>query len=103
MITDAGQKYTYAKIEVVISDSENSVFNFTAIEGDVLEGGKILKIDIELKIEVSAEGKSILKIKFVYYTDDFKLPEEYIKAVHENIIALYKAVEKYIIIHPNYA
>ncbi|KAL3505673.1 hypothetical protein ACH5RR_031055 [Cinchona calisaya] len=96
-----GSQYKYAKHHVDEVDKENFVYKYTVVEGDAL-GDVIEKITYEVKILPSADGGSISKNTSTYYTKgDAKITEEDIKAGKEKAAALFKALEAYLLAHPD--
>lgn len=76
-------------------------YNYTLIEGDALVE-KLEKITYEIKFEQAPDGGSISKVTSKYYTvGDFKLDEDEIKAGKERVLAMYRAVEAYLIQNPD--
>ncbi|KAL0302813.1 UNVERIFIED_CONTAM: Major allergen Pru ar 1 [Sesamum angustifolium] len=76
-------------------------YGYTLIEGDSL-GANLEKITYEVKFEQSADGGSISKVTSKYYTvGDFTLKEDEVKAGKERVLAMYKAVEAFLIQNPD--
>nr|GLL41117.1 major allergen Pru ar 1-like [Ipomoea trifida] len=81
-------------------NEETLTYKYTLVEGDALLD-QLEKITYEVKFEKTAEGGSISKVTSKYYTvGDFKMKEEEIKAGKERVLAMYKAVEAYLIQNP---
>ena len=71
------------------------------IEGDVLSD-ILEKISYETKIVASPDGGSILKSTSKYHTKgDQEIKEEQVKAGKEKASGLFKAVEGYLLAHPD--
>ena len=89
------------KYQIDELSEEKLTYNYTLIEGDALVD-KLEKITYEVKFEQSPDGGSFSKVTRKYYTKgDFKLNEEEIKAGKEKVLAMYKAVEAYLLQNPN--
>ncbi|XP_073155443.1 major allergen Pru ar 1-like [Henckelia pumila] len=96
-----GSPIKYVKYRVDELDQETLTYGYTLIEGDSLVD-KLEKITCNVKFEQSPDGGSILKVTSTYYTTgDFTLKEEEVKAGKEKVLAMYKAVEAYLIQNPN--
>ena len=77
------------------------IYKYTVAEGDALVD-KLQKITYEAKFEQAPDGGSICKVTSTYYTEgDFILNEAELKAGKERILAMYKAVEAYLIQNPD--
>jgi len=75
-------------------------YKYTLIEGESLNKD-LEKVTYEVKFESSPDGGSISKVTSNYYTKgDLKLNEEEIKAGKEKVVAIYKAVETYLVQNP---
>ncbi len=71
------------------------------IEGDVVSG-IIEKISYEIKIVASPDGGSLLKSTSKYHTKgNHEIKEEEVKAGKEKAAGLFKAVEAYLLAHPD--
>ena len=82
-------------------DQANFTYNYSVIEGDAIS--EILeKISYEIKIVASPDGGSILKSTSKYHTKgDHEIKEEQIKAGKEKAAGFFKAVEAYLLSHPD--
>ncbi|XP_051152834.1 major strawberry allergen Fra a 1-2-like [Andrographis paniculata] len=82
-------------------DEKTFTYKYTLVEGDSLVD-KLEKISYEVKFEQSADGGSISKVTSKYHTKgDFTLKEEEVKAGKERVLAMYKAVEAYLLKNPD--
>jgi hypothetical protein len=82
-------------------DHANFKYCYSVIEGGPL-GNTLEKISYQIKIVAAHDGGSILKITSEYHTKgDCKLDEEEIKAGKEKAAGLFKAVEGYLLAHPD--
>jgi hypothetical protein len=82
-------------------DQTNFSYRYSVIEGDALSD-KLEKINYEIKIVASPDGGSILKSISKYHTKgDHELKEEQIKAGKEKFSGIFKAVEGYLLAHPD--
>ncbi|OMO58400.1 hypothetical protein COLO4_34686 [Corchorus olitorius] len=82
-------------------DKENFSYSYTVMEGDALMN-TVEKICNEIKIEATSNGGSICKNKCTYYTiGDIEIKEEEIKAGKEKALAIFRAIEEYILHYPN--
>ena len=71
------------------------------IEGDALSD-ILEKISYQTKIVASPDGGSILKSTSKYHTKgDHEIKEEQVKAGKEKASGLFKAVEGYLLAHPD--
>ncbi|XP_059458042.1 major strawberry allergen Fra a 1.05-like [Corylus avellana] len=98
---DEGSPFNYIKQKVEEIDQANFSYRYSVIEGDALSD-KLEKINYEIKIVASPDGGSILKSISKYHTiGDHELKDEQIKAGKEKASGLFKAVEGYLLAHPN--
>lgn len=82
-------------------DQENCKYCYTVFEGDSL-GDAVEKICYETKIVASSDGGSIVKSSSKYHTKgDSQIKEEQVQAGKEKALALFKAIESYILAHPD--
>ncbi|XP_027771452.1 major allergen Pru ar 1-like [Solanum pennellii] len=87
-------------IEVQGDGGAGSIKTINFPDGDGLVDN-LEKITYDVKFEQSADGGSISKVTSSYYTvGDFKLKEEEIKAGKEKVLAMFKAVEAYLLQNP---
>ncbi|GMY27858.1 major allergen Pru ar 1-like [Fagus crenata] len=96
-----GSQFKYVKHRIDEVDQANFTYNYSVIEGDAIS--EILeKISYEIKIVASPDGGSILKSTSKYHTKgDHEIKEEQIKAGKEKAAGLFKAVEAYLLSHPD--
>ncbi|PHT47482.1 Major allergen Pru ar 1 [Capsicum baccatum] len=81
-------------------NEDTYTYKYTLIEGEGLVDN-LEKITYDVKFEQSADGGSISKVTSSYYTvGDFKLKDEEIKAGKEKVLAIFKAVEAYLLQNP---
>ncbi|XP_040999888.1 major allergen Pru av 1-like [Juglans microcarpa x Juglans regia] len=96
-----GSQYKYVKHRTDAIDEANFTYAYSVIEGDAL-ADKIEKISYETKIVASHEGGSILKsISHYHSKGDHEIKEEDVKAGKEKASGLFKAVEGYLLAHPD--
>ncbi|XP_062176059.1 major pollen allergen Bet v 1-M/N-like [Alnus glutinosa] len=96
-----GSHFKYMKHKVDEIDHANFKYCYSVIEGGPL-GNTLEKISYQIKIVAAHDGGSILKITSEYHTKgDCKLDEEEIKAGKEKAAGLFKAVEGYLLAHPD--
>ncbi|XP_062176065.1 major pollen allergen Bet v 1-M/N-like [Alnus glutinosa] len=96
-----GSHFKHMKHKVEEIDHANFKYCYSVIEGGPL-GNTLEKISYQIKIVPGHDGGSILKITSEYHTKgDCKLDEEEIKAGKEKAAGLFKAVEGYLLAHPN--
>ncbi|KAG6731695.1 hypothetical protein I3843_01G134400 [Carya illinoinensis] len=96
-----GSQFKYVKHRIDAIDEANCAYNYSVIEGDALSG-IIEKISYEIKIVASPNGGSILKNISHYHTKgDHEIKEEHVKAGKDKAAGLFKAVEAYLVAHPD--
>ncbi|KAI3469649.1 hypothetical protein Pfo_026312 [Paulownia fortunei] len=96
-----GSPIKSVKYRVDELNEETLTYGYTLFEGDSLVD-KLEKITYYVKFEQSPDGGSISKVTSTYYTvGDFTLNEEEVKAGKERVVAMYKAVEAYLIQNPD--
>ncbi|KAK6145997.1 hypothetical protein DH2020_019866 [Rehmannia glutinosa] len=96
-----GSPLKCVKYRVDELNEKTFTYGYTLIEGDSLVD-KLEKITYEVKFEESADGGSISKVTSKYFTvGDFSLKEEEVKAGKEKVLAMYKAVEAFLIQNPD--
>ncbi|PIM98037.1 hypothetical protein CDL12_29486 [Handroanthus impetiginosus] len=96
-----GSPLKSVKYHVDELNEKTLTYGYTLIEGDALVD-KLEKITYEVKFEESGDGGSISKVTSKYYTvGDFTLKEEEVKAGKERVLAMYKAVEAFLIQNPD--
>lgn len=82
-------------------DKENFTCKYSIVEGDALMG-MLESISYVVKIEASPEGGSICQTSSTYYTKgDIQIAEEQIKSGKERALAMFKAVEAYLLANPD--
>ncbi|XP_065638468.1 major allergen Pru av 1 [Quercus suber] len=90
-----------AKHRTDVLDPENFTYSFSVIEGDALFD-KLEKISTETKIVASPDRGSIVKTTSKYQTKgDIQLPDEQIREGKEKASRLFRAVEAYLVAHPD--
>ncbi|KAG2726987.1 hypothetical protein I3760_01G138900 [Carya illinoinensis] len=96
-----GSQFKYVKHKIDEVDHTNFTYGYSIIEGDALSN-IIEKISYEIKIVASPDGGSILKSTSHYHTiGDHEIKEEQVKAGKEKAAGLFKAVEGYLLAHPD--
>ncbi|KAK4434068.1 Major allergen Pru ar 1 [Sesamum alatum] len=96
-----GSPFKCVKYRVDVLDEKTFTYGYTLIEGDSL-AANLEKITYEVKFEQSTDGGSVSKVTSKYYTlGDFTLKEEEVKAGKERVLAMYKAVEAFLIQNPD--
>ncbi|PIN13408.1 hypothetical protein CDL12_13977 [Handroanthus impetiginosus] len=96
-----GSPFKYVKYHVDELNEETFTYGYTLVEGDSMDD-KLEKITYNVKFEQSSDGGSISKVTSKYYTTgDFTLKEEEVKAGKERVLAMYKAVEAFLIENPD--
>ncbi|KAG9459521.1 hypothetical protein H6P81_004029 [Aristolochia fimbriata] len=91
----------YVKDRVEVMDDEKYLFKYSAIEGGSLLGAKVSSLQFELTIEASPGGGSISKLKVDYDAIDGATGvEEEVAKVKEGVTGMVKAVEAYLLAHP---
>ncbi|XP_040999890.1 major allergen Pru av 1-like [Juglans microcarpa x Juglans regia] len=95
-----GSQYKYVKHKVEKIDHANFSYSYSLIEGDAL-GDILEKISYEIKL-VAHEAGSIVKSTSHYHTKgDHEIKEEHVKAGKEKAAGLFKAIEGYLVAHPD--
>ncbi|CAI9098670.1 OLC1v1035355C1 [Oldenlandia corymbosa var. corymbosa] len=95
-----GSQYKSVKHHVEELDKENYVYKYSIVEGDVLQD-ELEKISYEVHMVPSADRGSICKNKSTYFSKgNAQISQDDIKAGKEKAITIFKAVEAYIIAHP---
>ncbi|KAK4586583.1 hypothetical protein RGQ29_023653, partial [Quercus rubra] len=93
-------KFKYAKHRIDALDPENCTYSFSVIEGDALTD--IASVSTEMKFVASPDGGSIMKSTTKYQTKgDFQLKEEQVQATIDKATGHFKAVEAYLLAHPD--
>ncbi|KAI9123015.1 hypothetical protein K1719_005904 [Acacia pycnantha] len=93
-------KYVVERVEAV--DESNYVYNYSVVEGSALPEG-VEKITFETKIEEAANGGSLGKASFTYFTKTDAPPsDDIIASAKAQGSGLFKAVEAYLLAHPEY-
>ena len=97
----SGSQFKYVKHRIDEVDHENFTYGYSVIEGDAL--GEVLeKISYEIKIVASPDGGSVLKSNSKYHTKgEHEIKEEQVKAGKEKAAGLFKAIEAYLLAHPD--
>ncbi|GMY27834.1 stress and pathogenesis-related protein [Fagus crenata] len=96
-----GSQFKYVKHRIDEVDHANFSYGYSVIEGDVVSG-IIEKISYEIKIVASPDGGSLLKSTSKYHTKgNHEIKEEEVKAGKEKAAGLFKAVEAYLLAHPD--
>ncbi|KAB1213907.1 Major allergen Pru ar 1 [Morella rubra] len=95
-----GSQFKYVKHRIDEVDEANFTYGYCMIEGDAL-GDTIEKICYEIKIVASPDGGSVLKTTSKYHTKgSHEIKEEHVKAGKEKAAGIFKAVEAYLLAHP---
>ena len=90
-----------AKHRTDVLDPENFTYSFSVIEGGVLSD-RLESVSTETKFVASPDGGSIVKSTSKYQTKgDFQLTDEQIRGGKEKISGVFKAVEAYLVAHPD--
>ncbi|KAK9992178.1 hypothetical protein SO802_027163 [Lithocarpus litseifolius] len=96
-----GSQFKQAKHRTDVLDPENFTYSFSVIEGDALFD-KLENVSTETKIVASPDGGSIVKSTSKYQTKgDFQLTDEQIRVGKEKASGVFKAVEAYLVAHPD--
>ncbi|KAG6664224.1 major allergen Pru ar 1-like [Carya illinoinensis] len=96
-----GSQFKYVKHKIDEVDHANFTYGYSVIEGDALSD-VLEKISYKIKIVASSEGGSILKTISNYHCKgDHEIKEEQVKAGKEKAAGLFKAVEGYLVAHPD--
>ncbi|KAB1213912.1 Major allergen Pru av 1 [Morella rubra] len=95
-----GSQFKYVKHKIDEVDQVNFKYSYSLIEGDAL--GEVLeKITYETTFVPSPDGGCILKSTSKYHTKGgHEIKEEQVKAGKEKAAGLFKAVEAYLVAHP---
>lgn len=97
----AGTHINHLKHRIDAVDEEKLTYSYTVIEGDDLLG-KIESISYEIKFEASPDGGSKCTNSIKYHPKaGAQINEEEIKAGKEKAMAVYRAVEAYLLANPN--
>ncbi|XP_050239874.1 major allergen Pru ar 1-like isoform X1 [Quercus robur] len=96
-----GSQFKYVKHRIDGVDHANFTYGYSVIEGDALS--EVLeKISYEIKIVASPDGGSVLKSTSKYHTKgEHEIKEEEVKAGKEKAAGLFKAIEAYLLAHPD--
>lgn len=93
--------FSYWKDRVDAVDDENRMFKYSVIEGGLI-GKKVKSTSFELKFEARADGGSICKLNGEYETIEDILPTEAeAKEMMGSMVAMFKAVEGYLVANPD--
>ena len=96
-----GSQYKSVKHRVDAIDKENLTHSYSIIEGDVL-GGVIESVTYHVKIVPTEDGGSICKNRSIYNTKgDAEISEEKIKEGKGKAMAMFKAIEAYLLANPD--
>ncbi|XP_028751536.1 class-10 pathogenesis-related protein 1-like [Neltuma alba] len=99
-VEDGATKYVIQK--VVALDGANYVYNYSAIEGTGMPEG-VEKMTFDMKLEEGPNGGSVGKVSVTYFTKTDAPPsEEELAAGKAKGEGLFKAVEAYLLAHPEY-
>ncbi|KAG2726988.1 hypothetical protein I3760_01G139000 [Carya illinoinensis] len=96
-----GSQFKYVKHKIDAIDHANLSYGYSVIEGDAL-GDVLEKISYEIKIVASPDGGSILKSTSHYHIKgNHEIKAEEVKAGKEKAAGLFKAIEEYLLAHPD--
>ncbi|KAI4369550.1 hypothetical protein MLD38_017977 [Melastoma candidum] len=96
-----GTLYKTTKHRVDALDETSLTYSYSIIEGDVLST-VLEKVTNDVKIEAGPDGGSLIKTTSKYYTiGDAEISQEQIKSGKERASALFKAIEAYVLAHPD--
>ncbi|XP_065863737.1 major allergen Pru ar 1-like [Euphorbia lathyris] len=96
-----GSEFKYIKTKIEATDKENFSHSYSVIEADP-KTEKLAKITMEIKMEASPNGGSIIKTCSKYYPkENCEVDEDIIKAKAEKAMGLYKVVDAYILANPD--
>ncbi|WCJ23405.1 Major strawberry allergen Fra a 1-A [Euphorbia peplus] len=91
----------YIKTKTEATDKENFSHSYSIIDSDP-QPEKVEKATMEIKMEASANGGSIIKSCSKYYPkENCEVDEEKIKAGAEKALGLFKVVEALILANPD--
>ncbi|WCJ18647.1 Major strawberry allergen Fra a 1.07 [Euphorbia peplus] len=100
-IYNAATQLKYIKTKTEATDIENFSHSYIIIDSDP-QPEKVEKATMEIKMEASANGGSIIKSCSKYYPkENCEVDEEKIKAGAENALGLFKVVEDLILANPD--
>ncbi|PON61976.1 Bet v I type allergen [Parasponia andersonii] len=93
--------FNYVKHKVEAVDKDNLSYSYSLSEGDAF-AGKLEKIANEVRFAASPNGGSIIRSIGTYYTiGDVRIEEEHVKEGKVKGSQLFKAIEAYLIEHPD--
>ncbi|KDP44348.1 hypothetical protein JCGZ_19215 [Jatropha curcas] len=96
-----GSEVKYVKNRIDAIDKDNFIYNYTTFEG-ALWNDTIEKVSYEIKLVSAPNGGSIVKSIGKYYAKgDAKIDEEVIKAGEQQILAMFKVIETYLLANPD--
>ncbi|XP_027164319.1 major allergen Pru ar 1-like, partial [Coffea eugenioides] len=97
-----GSQFTSVKHRVDKLDTESFTCKYSStVEGDALMG-VLESISYVIKIVESPEGGSVCQTSSTCYTKgDIQMTEEQIKSGKEKALAMFKAVEAYLLANPD--
>ncbi|KAM7485026.1 hypothetical protein LguiA_001035 [Lonicera macranthoides] len=96
-----GSQYKSVKHRVDALDKDSMTYSYSIIEGDALMG-VLESISYHVKVVPSADGGSVCKNRSIYHTKgDAQITEEQIKGGKEKAMGMFKAVEAYLLAHPD--
>ncbi|XP_034685991.1 major strawberry allergen Fra a 1-2-like [Vitis riparia] len=95
-----GHKFKSMTHRIDAIDKEKFSLCYTVIEGDVLTDG-VESICHELTVVPAPGGGSIYKNTSKYHTKGAEVCEEHVKGGKEDALATFKAIEAYVLAHPD--
>lgn len=100
MLICAGNEIKYLKHRTDALDKEKMIYSYTLIEGDELVD-RIEAINYEIKFQETPDGGCIgTKVTKYYVKAGTKIVEEDTKPGKEKAMAVFKAVEAYLLANP---
>ncbi|XP_065860501.1 major allergen Pru ar 1-like [Euphorbia lathyris] len=95
-----GSEFKYIKKKIEAIDKENFSYSYSIIEGEPWSN-KLEKITVDIKVESSANGGSIIKTSTKYIPKpNCELDEDEVNANAEKAMGMYKVVEAHILTNP---
>ncbi|GFS29523.1 hypothetical protein Acr_22g0008410 [Actinidia rufa] len=95
--------YKWVKTNIDAIDKMNFTYNYTIIEGDALIN-MFESISYQVKIIASPNGRSIYKCRTTCITKgDYHVTKENIQSDKAKQTEIFKAIEAYLLAHPNYS
>ncbi|KAF2313853.1 hypothetical protein GH714_018332 [Hevea brasiliensis] len=96
-----GREVKYIKTQIDATDKDNFTHCYSAIGGDPWMDA-LEKVSYEIKMVSSSDGGSIIKTTTKYYPkENGEINEDQIKIGAEKGLALFKAVEAYLLANPD--